>query len=150
MIEEMTVEEIQAHLKWREAEQIRSIDQSIRTMRGNLAELERKRAELAGESTPKVEEPTQEKRTRTPSKPIAELEAKVLAVLGNVGRGSGEIAAAAELTTAEARRGLDSLLVKGTIIRDGEKRGTTYRLAKVAAEPAEPEHAPAPEIDPFA
>lgn len=131
MIEEMTVEEIKAHLKHREAEEIRSIDQSIRAMRGNLDALERKRAELVGESTPKVEEPTQEKRNRTPSKPIAELEAKVLAALDNVGRGSGEIAAAAELTTAEARRGLDALLVKGTVLREGEKRGTTYRLAEI-------------------
>lgn len=150
MIEEMTVEEIKAHLKQREVEQIRSIDQSIRAMRGNLAEMERKRAELAGESIPTVEEPAKEKRARTPSKPIAELEAKALAALGSVGRGSGEIAAAAELTTAEARRGLDALLAKGTVIREGEKRGTTYRLAVATAEQADPEQAPAPEIDPFA
>lgn len=150
MIEEMTVEEIQAHLQQRKAEQIRSIDQSIRAMRGNLAEMERKRAELAGEPIPKVEEPAKEKRARTPSKPIEELEVAIIPIMEHVGLNPGFIAFRAGLTSNEARRGLDSLLGKGTVIREGEKRGTTYRLATVATEQAEPEVVQPAEIDPFA
>ena len=169
-IHEMTPDQIRAHLKELEREEIRALDREIMAARGALAELEKKRASLTGQEFAPTQAAPESDEADTVRYSLEELVEKVSGVLEGQPHGIGSISDRAGISTGQARRALEHLTAEGRVIREGERRSTTYRLAPVsevaadmennwsnwakasaeAEQPAEQPAEPAAEIDPFA